>query len=147
MQVILYLEDNFLYSLVDDQNITDDHTSQPDLQLCQMPVGVIVKVLARNGAIANLGQSYSLSCTVRGIDCLNCYITYQWFKDQSLLPGEMASTLYFSALTLSDTGNYSCEAYIRSAQQGHGTIIASSSHSLNFPSELVTNVILHVLYA
>ena len=122
------------------QNITDEHTSQPDLQLCQMPVGVTVQILARNGAIANLGQSYSLSCIVRGINGLNHSTTYQWFKDQSLLPGEMASILYFSALTLSDTGNYSCEVYIRSTQQGHGTIIASSSHNLNFPSELVNNV-------
>ena len=106
-----------------------------------MPVGVTVQILARNGAIANLGQSYSLSCIVRGINGFNHSITYQWFKDQSLLPGEMASILYFSALTLSDTGNYSCEVYIRSTQQGHGTIIASSSHNLNFPSELVNIVV------
>ena len=105
-----------------------------------MLVGVTAQVLVRNRATANLGQSYSLSCVVRGIDGLNHSVTYQWFKDQSLLPGEVASVLYFSALTLSDTGNYSCEVYIRSTQKGHGTIIASSSHNLNFPSELVNNV-------
>ena len=122
------------------QNITDEHTSQSDLQTCQTLANAAVQVLAKNRANANLGQSYSLSCIARGIDGLNHSVTYQWFKDQSLLPGEVDSVLHFSALTLSDTGNYSCEAYIRSARQDHGTIIASSSHILNFPSELVDSV-------
>ena len=79
--------------LVHIQNITDEHTSQSDLQTCQTLVDAAVQVLAKNRANANLGQSYSLSCIARGIDGLNHSVTYQWFKDQSLLPGEVDLSL------------------------------------------------------
>ena len=55
------------------------------------PVPVITAVVS--GGTPTVGESYSLTCTVTGADRLNPTITYQWFKDNTMVSGETQSTL------------------------------------------------------
>ena len=67
-----------------------------------------------SGGTPIVGESYSLTCTVTGADQLNPTITYQWFKDNTVVSGETQSTLSFSSLSLSDAGQYRCDVTVSS---------------------------------
>ena len=102
---------------------------------------IAVQVLITdNEKPADIGHSFSINCTVtvRGIEQNNSdslTIAYQWYKEEHSLPGARVSSLYFSALTLSDTGSYVCEVFIRSNSQEHGVIRSSLPYRLNISSE------------
>ena len=63
-----------------------------------------------------VGIQYTLNCTVSitGADRLIPTITYQWFKDNTVVSGETQSTLSFSSLRLSDAGQYRCDVTVSS---------------------------------
>ena len=73
----------------------------------------VITVLV-SGGTPTVGQSYSLTCTVAGAEQLNPTITYQWFKDNTVISGETQSTLSFSSLSLSDAGQYRCDVTVSS---------------------------------
>ena len=101
---------------------------------------VAVRVLITDSdKAADIGHSFSINCTVtvRGIvntsDSLT--IAYQWYKDKHSLPGARVSMLNFGALTLSDSGSYVCEVFIRLNSHGNGIIRLSLPYKLNISSE------------
>ena len=51
-----------------------------------------------------VNESVTLNCTVTGSEP----ITYQWFKDESELPGETEDMLAFMFVAYSDFGTYHC---------------------------------------
>jgi len=51
----------------------------------------------------SIGSQLSISVTAVGST-----LTYQWYKDGSLLPGKVAATLTVSVSTVADAGTYSC---------------------------------------
>ena len=66
-----------------------------------------------------LGQNgYSLTCGVNGADNLNPTITYQWTKNNGtqtqIQVGGNLQVLSFSPLSLSDAGQYTCQATVSS---------------------------------
>ena len=66
-----------------------------------------------------LGQSYSLTCGVTGVENLDSSITYQWTKNngttQTQVPnGDIPKILSFSTLRFSDAGRYTCQATVSS---------------------------------
>jgi hypothetical protein len=73
---------------------------------------IIVRV--DDGTVSPMvGSVYSLTCTIAGTERLmitGSNVTYQWFKDGAMLPGQAMDpeTLSFSSLTISDAGSYSC---------------------------------------
>ena len=82
----------------------------------------------------NLGQRHSLICRIEGADNLNLSIHYQWTKnngDRDLLqPTETPFNLFFSALKLSDAGQYNCQVTAHSVCLGENIVI-NSSYSLS----------------
>ena len=74
------------------------------------------------------GSAYSLNCTVSGAEKLiDSNITYQWFKDGEVVPGETTETLTSTLLSLSDAGEYFCLAYVTSSLLDGQTITVKSS--------------------
>ena len=66
-----------------------------------------------------LGQNgYSLTCGVNGAENLNPIITYQWIKNNGtqsqIQVGGNLKVLSFSPLSLSDAGQYTCQATVSS---------------------------------
>ena len=55
-----------------------------------------------------IGQSFTLSCTLSGVENTLQGSTYQWKKDGVIINGRVERTLSFSSLTLSDAGQYFC---------------------------------------
>ena len=100
----------------------------------------INSVLINVQSAADVGHTFSMNCTIVGInDSDSLYITYQWYEDKQLLQCSRAATLYFSTITFSDIGSYVCEVSIRSNSQGHGIIRSSSPYRLNISSEYVAS--------
>ena len=59
------------------------------------------------------GAMYYLICAVTGAESLiGSNITYQWFKDGSLVSGQTMDSLSFTSLTFSDAGGYTCEVTV-----------------------------------
>ena len=102
---------------------------------------IAVQVLITDdGKPADIGHSFSINCTVTVTEIFNnsnrsLTITYQWYKEERSLPGARVSSLYFSALSLLDSGSYVCEVFIRSNSLGHGIIRLSLPYKLNISSE------------
>ena len=62
-----------------------------------------------------VGSVYSLTCTLNGTERLtDSNVTYQWFKDGMVVPGQAMETLSFSSLAISDAGSYSCAIILSS---------------------------------
>ena len=62
-----------------------------------------------------VGSVYSLTCTLNGTERLtDSNVTYQWFKDGMVVSGQAMETIYFSSLTISDAGSYSCTIFLSS---------------------------------
>ena len=80
-------------------------------------VPTITVQLYDGGNIPVAGQQYSLTCDVSGAERLHPNITYQWIKNNSdaqMQVGNDSKSLFFSSLTLSDAGVYSCQISIQS---------------------------------
>ena len=88
-----------------------------------------------SGGTPTVGKSYSLNCTVTGADRLNPTITYQWFKDSTVVSGE--TTLSFSSLSLSDAGQYRCDVTVSSTLLSQPITKMSNTQDLTLQSKLV----------
>ena len=83
------------------------------------------------GATPNVGQSYSLTCSVGGGNVGS----YQWRKDGAVLHGQTGGVLSFSSLTLSDAGRYTCEITVTAASE---TFTALQNQSIITQCELIS---------
>ena len=106
------------------------------------PVPVITAVVS--GGTPTVGESYSLTCTVTGADRLNPTITYQWFKDNTMVSGETQSTLSFSSLSLSDAGQYRCDVTVSSTLLSLSIIAMSITQELSLQSKFQDNKYHHL---
>ena len=88
-----------------------------------------------SGGTPTVGESHSLTCTVTGADRLNPTITYQWFKDNTVVSGETQSTLSFSSLSLSDAGQYICDVTVSSNFLSQPIIAKSNTQDLTLESK------------
>ena len=88
-----------------------------------------------SGGTPTVGESYSLTCTVTGADRLNPTITYQWFKDNTVVSGETQSTLSFSSLSLSHAGQYRCDVTVSSTLLSQSITEMSNTHDLTLQSK------------
>ena len=88
-----------------------------------------------SGDTPTVGENYSLTCTVTGADRLNPTITYQWFKNNTMVSGETQSTLSFFSLSLCDAGQYSCDVTVSSTLLSQSIINMSNTHDLTFQSK------------
>ena len=91
-----------------------------------------------------LGQNgYSLTCGVNGAGNLNPTITYQWTKNNGtqtqIQIGANPKVLSFSPFSLSDAGQYTCQATVSSPYLSD-SINMMASHSVPFLSELLLTV-------
>ena len=98
-----------------------------------------------SGGTPTVRESYSLTCTVTGADRLNPMITYQWFKDNTAVSGETQSTLSFSSLSLSDTGQYRCDVTVISTLLSQPVINMSNTQDLTLQSKYNSSLIRHDL--
>ena len=64
-----------------------------------------------NGVTPALGQSYSLACEVSGDNDTIASSAYQWRKNGAAVINN-GSTLSFSALNLTDAGQYTCHVTV-----------------------------------
>ena len=65
-----------------------------------------------------VGSMYSLTCFVTGAEKLTDHgamVTYQWFKNGAVVPGQTMVTLSSSSLTFSDAGTFTCQATVTSS--------------------------------
>ena len=88
-----------------------------------------------SGATPTIGESYSLTCTATGADQLNPTIIYQWFKDNTVVSDETQSTLSFSSLSLSNTGQYRCDVTVSSTLLHRKIFNSSYPYQLVIPSK------------
>ena len=88
-----------------------------------------------SGGTPTVGESYSLNCTATGADRLNATITYQWFKDNTMISGETQSTLSFSSLSLSDAGQYRCDVTVSSTLLSQPVMNMSNTQDLTLQSK------------
>jgi hypothetical protein len=56
--------------------------------------------------VTDLATSVSLTCTAEGHPAPS----YEWYKDDVLVPGEIGSVLYIPEPSPRDRGNYTCKA-------------------------------------
>ncbi len=91
------------------------------------------------------GQSYSLTCTLTGGDSLNATISYQFTQDnpgQTVVVGGVLTTptLTFNPLTLSNSGQYRCQATITFPHLNSPQVVDSGTQDLMVQSESVNYV-------
>ena len=70
-----------------------------------------VVIVTGSGATQNVGEDYTLTCTVSGGGTTTT--TYQWLRNGSPLTGETSNTLSFTPIrqtTPSSNGQYTCQA-------------------------------------
>ena len=96
------------------------------------PAPVIIAMVS--GGTPTVGESYSLTCTVTGADRLNPTITYQWFKNNTVVSGETQSTLSISSLSLSDAGQYRCDVTVSSTLLSQSITNMSNTQDLTLQS-------------
>lgn len=97
-----------------------------------------------SGGTPTIGESYMLTCTVTGADEFNRIITYQWLKNNSVVPGEVQSVLTFSSLKLSDAGQYACGATVSLTflRLSENITVMSGSTDINLQRKYVIKIIL-----
>ena len=105
----------------------------PLLPIPYSPDPVVTAMVS--GGTPTVGESYSLTCTVTGAGRLIPTITYQWFKNNTVVSGETQSTLSFSSLSLSDAGQYRCRVTVSSTLLSQSITKMSSTHDLTLQSE------------
>ena len=107
------------------------------------PEPVITAMIS--GGTPTVGDSYSLNCTVTGADRLNATITYQWFKNNTVVSGKTQSTLSFSSLSLSDAGQYRCDVTVSSTLLSQPVMNMSNTHDLTLQSKYNSSLMISYL--
>ena len=79
--------------------------------------------LVGTGGVLTAGESHMLSCQVTEGDTTVATM-YRWFRDGSLISGQISATLSFSPLMESDSGDYHCEGTRGSSATSSGISIA-----------------------
>ena len=75
-----------------------------------------------------VGSMYSLTCIITLVErFIDAMVTYQWFKNSTVVSGQPMATLSFSPLTFSDAGSYTCQATITSSLLSDPITTASSN--------------------
>ena len=94
-----------------------------------------------------VGSQYTLNCTVTvtGADQLNATITYQWFKNNTVVSNETQSTLSFSSLSLSDAGQYRCDVTVSSTLLSQSITDKSNTHDLTLQSKYNSSLMIYHL--
>ena len=88
--------------LIETRTVTDTVT---------VTVNPLTATLVHSGTTYVAGENHMLTCQVSGGGSL----TYRWFRNGSLLTGEISATLSFSPLRETDNGIYTCETTRTSA--------------------------------
>ena len=78
-----------------------------------------------------VGESYTLTCTLSGVEDTLRRSTYQWRKNGAIINSHVEETLSFSFLTLSDAGQYSCTVTV------NATIMYSTTKDLSLQGRLI----------
>ena len=94
------------------------------------PAPVVTVQIIANGAPVLEQNGYSLTCTVSGTNRLSPSIAYQWTKNngtQTQIQVGADNVLSFSPLRLSDAGQYTCQATIRSPYLNNDITMMSSN--------------------
>ena len=88
------------------------------------------------------GRSYSLICTVTGVDpSLNADISYQWIRADSTSSGMVtrvgtdSSRLHLESLSLSDVGLYTCMTTVSSSLLSEDIESISETFKLKFSGQ------------
>ena len=83
-----------------------------------LAVPMVTAIISDSGVTPAVGQPYTLSCSIRGVERLDSSVTYQWIKyddlDMEMQLMANSENYSFSSLNLSDSGNYSCMVVVRS---------------------------------
>lgn len=91
-------------------------------------------IINGSGSTPTLSSNYSLFCVASGIEELNPTVTYQWFQYNStkMEVGSNSSSLSFTALSLSNAGNYTCVITVNSSYLDQPFCVSSESFSVYF---------------
>ena len=91
------------------------------------------KITTSSVAAPIVGSMYSLICAVAGTERLtDAMVTYTWSKNGAVVSNQKMATLSFSPLTLSDAGEFICEATVSSSLLN--VSISDSSVNINIVS-------------
>ena len=85
------------------------------------------------------GESYTLNCSISGLENLTPTFVYQWLKDNGTLTriGTNSSTLPFHFLRLSDIGRYTCNVIVDYTHlSGPTSDISSRAFELQFSGNI-----------
>ena len=98
-----------------------------------------VDVILTSSEFSAVSDQYTLNCAavITEADQLNPTITYQWFKNNTVVSGETQSTLSFFSLSLSDAGQYRCNVTVSSTLLSQSIIAMSNTQDLTLQSKLV----------
>ena len=93
------------------------------------------------GATPIAEESYSLTCTVSGVENLDPTIMYQWTKNNGTVIQVTndfdSNTLSFPTLRVSDSGDYICKVSVSSDYLTQAIDASSNSFSVKFPGNFV----------
>lgn len=79
----------------------------------------LVNITGIDGPVLH-GMNFTYTCHIVGGTTTP---TYRWFKDGTVIPGEMSRTLFFAPVRQNDAGNYTCE--------GTRDSLSAFSHTVN----------------
>ena len=94
-------------------------------------------VILTSSEFSAVSDQYTLNCTalITEASQLNPTITYQWFKNNTVVSGETQSTLSFFSLSLSDAGQYRCDVNVSSTLLSQSIIAMSNTQDLTLQSK------------
>ena len=73
------------------------------------------------------GSMLTLTCNVNGAEMISPTTTYQWSRNEMMVPSQTQQTLSFTSLAYSDAGQYSCTVGLSSS------LLSSSINAVSDP--------------
>ena len=92
----------------------------------------LVVTITTGGGTFTAGQSHTLACQVSGGDITTT--SYQWLKNDQIINGQTSSTLSFSPLRDTDTGQYNCRGTRGSSTSTSGDVVITVNGELHIYS-------------
>ena len=105
-------------------------------------------VILTSSEFSAVSDQYTLNCTalITEASRLNPTITYQWFKNNTVVSGETQSTLFFSSLSLSAAGEYRCDVTVSSTLLSQSITAMSNTQDLTLQSKYKSsNIICYLI--